>query len=207
MLTHLTRAFDDDLFKPTSAEGAHPRFLQLPIVRLLVQGRISIPIFSLVTGYVCALKPIRLFTTGNQERALKSITQSAFRRVPRLILPASIATIGIWLICQLGGFEMAKHVASWWLIYTTPNRLPLGPAIINLLSNLINTWVRQWNEYEANQWTLFPLLKGAFLVYTMLFATAYMQPRYRMIVEMGLFVYYYIANDRELFPPRSLPRH
>lgn len=50
--------------------------------------------------------------------------------------------------------------------------------------------------YEANQWTLLPLLKGAFLVYIMLFATAYIKPRYRMMVEFGMFIYYYIANDR-----------
>ncbi|KAE8441761.1 hypothetical protein EG329_004319 [Mollisiaceae sp. DMI_Dod_QoI] len=197
VFTHLARAFDDDLFKPTSAEGASPRIFQYPIIRVLVQGRIGVPIFSLVTGYVCALKPIRLFATGNQDRALKSITQSAFRRIPRLVLPASIATIGIWVICELGGFEVTKHVASWWLIYTSPNRLPLGPGIMNLVLNLITTWVREWNVYEPNQWTLLPLLKGAFLVYMMLFATAYVKPKYRMIIEMALFVYYYIANDPE----------
>jgi hypothetical protein len=95
---------------------------------------------------------------------------------------------------------VAHHVASWWLIYTSPNRLDIGPAIVNLISNLINTWVRSWNTYEANQWTLLPLLKGAFLIYIMLFATSNMQPRYRMIVELGMFVYYYIANDRTLSP-------
>lgn len=153
----------------------------------------------MVTGYVCALKPIRLYANGNQERALVSITKSAFRRIPRLVLPASIATTLIWIICQLGGFEVTKHVQSWWLIYTSPNKLPLGPAIANLGLNLITTWVREWNVYEPNQWTLLPLLKGAFLVYMMLFATAYMKPRYRMVVEMALFVYYYIANDR-MFP-------
>jgi hypothetical protein len=101
------------------------------------------------------------------------------------------------VICELGGFEVAKHVDSWWIIYTSPDRLPIGPAIENLVLSLINTWVRSWNVYEANQWTLLPLLKGAFLVYTMIYATAYMKPRYRMMVEMGLFVYYYIANDRK----------
>ena len=195
---HLTRAFDPELFNPTSAEGAPARFFQYPIVRVLFQGRLGVPIFSLVTGYVCALKPIRQFAAGQQDAALRGITKSAFRRIPRLVLPASIATTGIWLICQLGGFEVAHHVSSWWLIYTSPNRLDLGPAIVNLISNLINTWVRSWNTYEANQWTLLPLLKGAFIIYIMLFATSNMQPRYRMMVELGMFVYYFIANDRRL---------
>ncbi|CZR67615.1 related to hard surface induced protein 3 [Phialocephala subalpina] len=197
VLTHLTRAFDDDLFKPTSAEGASPRLLQLPFLRVLVQGRIGVPIFSLVTGYVCALKPIRIYANGQQEKALVSITKSAFRRIPRLVLPASIATIIIWVICEFGGFSVTKHVASWWLIYTTPNRQSIVPSFLELCTNLITTWTREWNVYEPNQWTLLPLLKGAFLVYVMLFATAYMKPKYRMMVEMALFVYYYIANDPE----------
>ena len=78
---------------------------------------------------------------------------------------------------------------------------------MNLLLNLITTWVRSWNAYEPNQWTLLPLLKGAFLVYTMLFATAYMKPRYRMMVEMALFVYYYISNDRAFPSPYLVARY
>lgn len=145
---------------------------------------------------MCALKPIRLFANGQQEKALLSITRSAFRRVPRLVLPSSFATILIWIICELGGFTVTKHVSSWWLIYTSPVQLPIGPAIVNLISNLVSTWVREWNVYEPNQWTLLPLLRGAFLVYMMLFATAFVKPRYRMMIALGLYVYYYIANDR-----------
>lgn len=93
-------------------------------------------------------------------------------------------------------FEVANRVEGWWLNYTSPNITPyVGPAIKMLLLNMITTWTRSWNVYDNNQWTLLPLLKGAFLVYIMLFATAYMKPRYRMMVEMGLFVYYYISND------------
>jgi hypothetical protein len=102
----------------------------------------------------------------------------------------------IWFICQFGVFEVANRVEGWWLNYTSPNITPyIGQAIKMLILNMITTWTRSWNVYDNNQWTLLPLLKGAFLVYIMLFATAYMKPRYRMMVEMGLFVYYYISND------------
>jgi len=74
---------------------------------------------------------------------------------------------------------------------------------VNLAYYLINTWVRSVNGYESNQWTLLPLLRGAFLVYMMLFATCNMQPRYRMVVELGMFVYYVIAHDRKLKRPRA----
>ncbi len=171
---------------------------------MLVQGRIGVSIFSLITGYVCALRPIRQFAAGNHDAAFRGIAKSAFRRIPRLLLPTSIVTILIWFICQSGGFKIANIAEGSWLKYTTPNITPymgklvpyIGRAVKKLLVNLITTWTHSRNAYEDSQWTLFSQLRGAYLVYTMLFATAYMKPRYRMMVEIGLFVYYYISKDR-----------
>jgi hypothetical protein len=119
--------------------------------------------------------------------------------VPRLILPTTIATVLIWFFCQFGVFEVGNRVEGWWLNYTSPNMTPyIGEAIKSLIYHLITTWTRMWNVYDNNQWTLLPLLKGSMLVYTMLFATAYAKPRYRMMVELGLFVYYYVSSDRKL---------
>jgi peptidoglycan/LPS O-acetylase OafA/YrhL len=203
--THIARAFDEDLFKPVSAEkGVAPRFFQYPILRILIQGRIGVSIFSLVTGYVCALKPIRQFRAGQHDAAFVGIAKSAFRRIPRLFLPTTFATVIIWFICQFGVFEVSNRATGWWLNYSAPNVTPyIGPAVRNLLLNIITTWTKIWNAYDINQWTLQPLLKGAFLIYVMLFATAYTKPRYRMIVELGMFVYYYVANECTSTPQTS----
>lgn len=208
VFTHIARAFDEDLFNPTSIEGAPPRLMQYPILRILVQGRIGVTIFSLVTGYVCALKPIRQCRAGDQNAMFAGIAKSAFRRLPRLVLPTTIATTLIWLFCQFGVFEVGNRVTSWWLNYTSPNMTPyIGEAIKTLLSNLITTWTKSWNIYDNNQWTLLPLLKGAMLVYIMCFATAYCKTRYRMMIELGLFVYYYISNDCESSPFAEIGQH
>lgn len=173
-----------------------PRILQYPIIRILFQGRIGVAIFSLVTGYVCALKPIRQFRAGQQDAAFAGISRSAFRRVPRLILPTTMATTLIWFFCQFGVFEVGNRVNSWWVNYTSPNITPyFGDAIKSLLYHIITTWTRSWNIYDNNQWTLLPLLKGSMLVYMFLTATAYCKSRYRMILALALFVYYYICND------------
>ncbi|KAI9052587.1 hypothetical protein LZ554_003930 [Drepanopeziza brunnea f. sp. 'monogermtubi'] len=196
VFTHIARAFDEPLFKPTSAEGQAPRILQYPIIRILFQGRIGVTIFSLVTGYVCALKPLRQLRAGQQDAAFKGISRSAFRRVPRLILPTSFATTLIWFLCQFGVFEVGNRATGWWLNYTSPSLTPyFGNAVKSLILNLITTWTKSWNIYDNNQWTLLPLLKGSMLVYMFLVATAYCRPRYRMILELALFVYYYISND------------
>ncbi|KAF4637797.1 hypothetical protein G7Y89_g273 [Cudoniella acicularis] len=198
VFTHIARAFDEDLFKPVPTEGSGPRILQLPLLRVLIQGRIGVSIFSLVTGYVCALKPIRLSRAGTPDAAFTTIAKSAFRRVPRLVLPTTIATAIIWFFCQFGVFEVGNHILGWWVNFTSPNMTPyFGDALQSLFYNILTTWTRSWNEYDMNQWTLLPLLKGSMLVYTMLIATVHAKPKYRMMIELGLFVYYYVSNDSQ----------
>jgi peptidoglycan/LPS O-acetylase OafA/YrhL len=163
----------------------------------MFQGRVGVAIFSLVTGYVCALKPIRQCRAGQQELMMQQLAKSAFRRVPRLILPATIATVIIWFVTQFGVFEVANRVEGWWLNYTSPNMTPyIGQAVIDLILNCITTWTKMWNVYDKNQWTLLPLLKGSMTVYMFLVATAYLKPRFRMMASFGFYLYYYIGNER-----------
>jgi len=163
---------------------------------VFLQGRIGVSIFSLVTGYVCALKPIRQARSGNIEGALVGIAKSAFRRIPRIVLPTTIATCITWFLCQFGVFQIAKHTNSAWLSYTAPAMTPyFGNAVRSLWFNIIETWVHGRNIYDPNHWNLQPLLKGSMLVYVSVFATIYMQPKYRMMTSLAQWVYYYIGGD------------
>ncbi|KAF3763302.1 hypothetical protein M406DRAFT_279359 [Cryphonectria parasitica EP155] len=196
VLTHLARAWDGELFGATSKEGAAPRFFQLPYLRILIQGRIGVTIFAFVTGYVCALKPIKLYKQGNQEAAFVSISKSALRRFPRLFLPAAAATCVSFLLAELGLYAVAKHQDSWWVDVQSPKRFAyLGEAVVNLVYNIVTTWTRGVNDYDNSQWTLLPLLKGSMWVYAFMVATAYVKPRYRMWASFGLWVYFYCASD------------
>jgi hypothetical protein len=201
VLTHVARSFDGDLFSPTDGENLHPRLLQWPFLRILVQGRIGVTIFSFVTGYVCALKPIRLCRQGNQEAAFEAIAKSALRRAPRLILPAALATVLIWVLAQLNLFAVALRCSGW------PSATSPGPvigvvsAIESLMYWTITTWTYGANVYDSNQWTLLPLLKGSMLVYVFCVAFAYVGPRHRMLAALGLWVYFYVGADCTLLPP------
>ncbi|KAG8162601.1 hypothetical protein KVR01_008366 [Diaporthe batatas] len=196
VMTHLARAWDGELFGATSAEGAPPRLMQLPYLRILIQGRIGVTIFAFVTGYVCALKPIRLCRQGNQEAAFVSISKSALRRIPRLVLPAAAATAVSWLMAEFGLYAVAKHQDSWWIDVQSPNRIAyLGEALANLVYCIVTTWTRSGNDYDNSQWTLLPLLKGSMWVYSFMVATAYVKPRYRIMASFGFWVYFYCASD------------
>jgi len=170
--------------------------LQWPIIRVFTQGRIGVAIFSLVTGYVCGLKPLRQIRAGQTEAALIGVAKSAFRRIPRLVLPTTIITTFICLMTQVGVFNIARATNSQWLSYTAPEMSDsFSEAMRKLWLNIIETWVYGRNEYDPNQWTLQPLLRGSMLVYINIFALAYMQPRYRMVTSLGQWVYYYIGSD------------
>lgn len=174
---------------------------QWPFIRVLFQGRIGVTIFSLVTGYVCALGAIRRAKAGNTEGALIAVAKSAFRRIPRLILPTTIATIITWFLCQFGVFQVARRTDSGWLSYTAPEMTPyFGDAVTSLWYNVITTWTHGRNMYDPNQWTLQPLLRGSMLVYVSIFATIYMQPKYRMMTSLAQYIYYYIAGDCKSSP-------
>lgn len=159
-------------------------------------------IFAFVTGYVCALKPIRLCRQGNQEAALAGISKSALRRIPRLVLPAAAATAVSWCLAEMGLYAMAKHQDSWWIDVQSSKRIAgVGRAVGNLVYNIVTTWTRSTNEYDNYQWTLLPLLRGSIYVYAFMVATAYVRPRYRMMASFGLWVYFYCSSDCESLLP------
>ena len=95
----------------------------LPIFRLFLHGGfMAVAIFFIMSGYVCSIKPLKLSRDGKPDEARKNIASSAFRRVIRLGLPAGLATTISWLLCQLGGFDMAHtRVPEWgWLSFQSP---------------------------------------------------------------------------------------
>lgn len=197
VLTHLCRAWDNDLFSSTDSEGATPRLLQLPYMRILIQGRIGVTIFAFVTGYVCALKPIKLYRAGNQEAALISISKSSLRRIPRLFLPAAAATVFSFVMCELGLFTIAKNQDSWW-VAMSPDPTPwVMTALGRLVYNVVTTWTRSENHYDQNQWTLHPLVRGSIWVYAYIVATAFVKPRWRMAGSVAFWGYFWICGDCE----------
>lgn len=209
VITHICRATDTTIFYPADDEEAIPRLLQYPVIRIPFQGRISVTIFALVTGFVCSLKPLRQSRTGQRESALAGIARSSFRRFPRLALPPFIATVAIWILCQLGAFEIARATDSAWLAATSPKRaLTIGQALNDLIFNQITTWTTGIDLYDVNFWTMMPLYKGACIVYILCFATIWSKPRYRMMMTLAAFVYYYICSDGippQLHPVKSFP--
>ncbi|GAB1319981.1 Acyltransferase 3 [Madurella fahalii] len=193
IVTHIARALDYNLFFPSNLKDEPPRFLQLPYIRLPWQGRIGVPIFAFLTGFVCAYKPLKLaYQQGNAPASLKSVARSAFRRPPRLILPALIATFISFMLSVLGGYKTANRCDNYWVRFDSPDPLPFGENVARLFKTVVTTWTNTENVYDRHQWAMRPLLIGAFQVYIVLAATIGMRFKYRMLVHVLLILYWLI---------------
>jgi hypothetical protein len=195
--THLARAWDYTLFWPKDtidAPGA--RLLQLPILRVPFQGRVGVPIFAVLTGFVCAYQPLKLaYHQGDVPAALLSVARSAFRRPPRLVLPASIATFISFVLTCLGSYRTATRCDSFWVRFDAPNQEEtFMKELRRMFRALLSTWTDTDNPYDRHQWAMRPLLIGAFQVYICLSATSGMRFRYRILVHLLLWVYWILNH-------------
>ncbi|KAK0717670.1 acyltransferase 3 [Lasiosphaeria miniovina] len=189
--THIARALDYALFWPADAADKGPRVLQLPYLRIPFQGRIGVPIFAFLTGFVCAYKPLKLaYQQGNAPAALKSVARSAFRRPPRLVLPALIATLFSFIMSCFGAYKASTRCDSFWVRFDTPDLMPFFANVQRLFKSMLTTWTNGENLYDRHQWAMRPLLVGAFQVYVVLAATIGMRFKYRMLVHVLLFLYW-----------------
>lgn len=152
-------------------------------------------IFALLMGYVCALKPLKLARAGKQPEALSAIAKAAFRRPPRLILPATIAMIIAWTLAQLGAFVPASRSDSDWFRYASPVCDPtLWMEVKRLARNFWSVWTGGHMDYDDHQWTMLPFLKGSFIIFMMVAGLIYARFRFRMMVYIGYLAYWW-QND------------
>ncbi len=196
LTTHIARAWDFPLFWPADELGMVPRLLQMPIIRVPFQGRVGVPIFAFLTGFVCAYKPLKLaYAQGNQSGALMAIAKSAFRRPPRLVLPAVVATLISFVLTCFGAYRTANRCDSFWVRFDAPDPVSsFGEEVQRLFHTLLTTWTNTENVYDRHQWAMRPLLVGAFQVYITLAATVGMRFGYRIVVHV-LLILYWLMNE------------
>ncbi len=154
--------------------------------------------FAFLTGYVCAIKPLRQAKSGDIPAALTTLSKSIFRRPPRFILPSTAALLIAWVFAQFGAFEIAHRSDSDYLRNSVPTNIgTLKTEIPRLLHNFQSSWSGYNNDYASQQWALMPLLQGAFTIYLLLFATIFMKFRMRLFTCVVLFVWYWMRTSPE----------
>jgi peptidoglycan/LPS O-acetylase OafA/YrhL len=126
---------------PLHSFDRRPYLMTLPILRLIMQGGyLAVGIFFIMSGYVCSKRPLEMARAGTPEKARKAISSSAVRRVFRLGLPASIATVISFTIERLGGFNIARmQPYNVWLHFQTPRPMNWSTSLQLLSRSLVLT--------------------------------------------------------------------
>jgi peptidoglycan/LPS O-acetylase OafA/YrhL len=126
----------DAFVSPRDSFDSRPYLFGLPIFKLVFEGGyLAVPVFFILSGYVCAMKPLKLMRAGKVDDARKVVASSGFRRIIRLGIPATIAMMFSWLLCQTGGFNMAQTFPEdCWLYYTSPAQVE---GFWNSISSLV----------------------------------------------------------------------
>jgi peptidoglycan/LPS O-acetylase OafA/YrhL len=117
-------------------------FLTLPILRLSFQGGfLAVTIFFVISGYVCAMKPLKLSRARKPDEARKAIASAAFRRILRLGAPATLATCISWTMDRFGAFHLAKSFPdSLWINRFSPPEYPnFSAALTGLFHSCVNS--------------------------------------------------------------------
>ena len=139
--THCINAFALQYYATPANEDGSINLFQLPFLRLVSCGHTCVSIFFLLSGFVCSLKPLRLARAMKPEEARTAIAGSAVRRVFRLVIPCTIATVISWILAQFDAYGMAQTVGEEWLHYTSPRPSTSSyQAIIDLGRNCVCTF-------------------------------------------------------------------
>lgn len=212
--SHLVLCFARRLVIPCCGEdGKTPLLFQRPVFRLVSQGASWVALFFILSGFVNALKPLKLARAGQNETALTNLALSSFRRTFRLMLPAAAATIVSWFMCQLGAYELARQSDAYWLYTYTPGMsASWGTGLEDLVGAIRGTWtIWTINPYDQPQWALIYLLQASMFVFCSLLIVINLTPFYRTMVlgilALWSFDWSYKYRDRKFLshPPPGVP--
>lgn len=120
-----------------------PHLFQRPFLRMIASGPFWISIFFLLSGYVCAVKPLRLAAQGHQDEARRVVASSALRRLVRIGIPAFLGTAFPWALTQMGAFSLIPELETngGWLAITTPRRVDgTFAAVKSLVKEAVTPW-------------------------------------------------------------------
>ncbi|KAJ5135572.1 uncharacterized protein N7515_004850 [Penicillium bovifimosum] len=194
--SHTCLSFARGLVPPSYAETGDSALFQRPFFRLVIQGQAWVAIFVVLLGFVNALKPLQLARRGATSDALAVLSSGSFRRIGRLIVPATLVTFLTWLLCQVGVFQFGRRVDAYWLRTTSPEpSLSFGTAIADLVRQTAGTWMYGENAYDQPQWALLSLHRGSLYVFMTLMALVNTTPLFRVCAQLFLYAYSWATLD------------
>ncbi|KAF8856883.1 hypothetical protein BDZ45DRAFT_803789 [Acephala macrosclerotiorum] len=178
-------------------------FLQLPIIRVFFSGHAAVACFFVVSGYALSYSALTKIRKEKKMEAFETLSSSTFRRCMRLYLPCAAAT----LICMLLSYnDLFTQDPLFW--DTLPPQLPT----FNLQ---FRDW---WNHqkdfmypfifvegvpysppYNGHLWTIPLEVRGSWVTYGTVLASANLSPVWRMAFLIAWDSYLWYMGKWDLF--------
>ncbi|KAK7179951.1 acyltransferase [Paraphaeosphaeria sporulosa] len=99
-----------------SNDGDYDHWLiQLPIIRLIVNGQVQVATFYVLSGVSLSLKRLRLARSHDFDKLFDTMFSSVFRRALRVYLPVFAVQIGVLFATLLGLYNHGYALSQDWL--------------------------------------------------------------------------------------------
>lgn len=175
-------AYGDDNSTTSESSATHnDHILQLPLLRLFYAAEAMVALFFVLSGYVLSYRPVQQMHARTSTSApLVILSALAFRRAPRLYLPAIAATLLAFLLQLVGAIPAP----------TTPSALAM---LVPFLHRLLLSGVWTWDTLPGPGWSLHPHLwtvptewRCSMALFALLLSTAGRAPLSRLLLDAGV---------------------
>ncbi|KAH9886891.1 acyltransferase family-domain-containing protein [Xylariomycetidae sp. FL2044] len=181
--------------------------IQLPIVRMTISGLPNVMVFFVISGYALSYKPLRLLGQDQHAETYRALASSAFRRHPRLFLPAVVLCVPSVLIAYLGLYGNGRAMPGAAVPALDPpicdtlwaQILDFGREVrhlTDLFAGNADGWV-----YNNALWTLPIEFRSSMVIFGMLTALSRCRQASRMTISAAAAIYalWYIHWGEFLF--------
>ncbi|KAJ5061029.1 acyltransferase 3 [Bipolaris maydis] len=180
---------------------------QLPIIRLIYSGHVSVSLFFVISGFSISLKPLKLIRNGSYSAFLDTMVSATFRRPCRLYLPCLVTLAITFLVACCGAFDFSYALTKNWPFLSKPLRIPIAH---HSLSKQFTDWAGQvwtWSDplarrtrhppYGVQLWTIPIELSCSFISFLALIGLAKVRQAVRMSITTTIAVYFLFQNHPE----------
>ncbi|KAI0152006.1 acyltransferase family-domain-containing protein [Hypoxylon sp. NC0597] len=175
--------------------GFNDPFIRFPIIRLAISGLPNVMVFFVISGYALSYKPLSLLRQDKLPDAYHALASSAFRRHPRLFMPAIVLCLPCILIAYLGLYGDGESIPGAAVPTLDPPRcdtlwqqiLDYGSAVAVLCDPFTGDatgWV-----YNNALWTLPIEFRGSLVVFWLLLSLSRVANAIRMLFVFGVALY------------------
>ncbi|PYH90748.1 hypothetical protein BO71DRAFT_285717, partial [Aspergillus ellipticus CBS 707.79] len=187
---------------PEEAHRHNLRLHQLPIIRLAYSGSAPVCIFFVLSGFVLSYRSWQLVRAGKLDSVFPILSSSTFRRLFRLFLPTTFATLITMLLIQIGVWDYPAEVSENHSIITAeieyhqarlPSLTAQGAHWASMVWNMTNIfeWEETYPRYDVHLWTIPMEYRSSLLLFLVLLVLVRLRYRYRVATLLGLIAYCY----------------